>query len=101
MILGQSPSYEEHATCAAKETVTAPAKLQFRMQGPVSRGTPPRTAVADPGDQGPAGVGVQGMGASVPISAAVAPATAGFAILEQTPKGRIFKKGTIFMMVPI
>ncbi len=101
MILGQLPYYEEHATCAAKETETAPAKLQFRMQGPVSRGTPPRTAVADPGDQGPAGVGVHGMGVSVPISAAVAPATAGFTMLEQTPKGRMFKKGVMLAIVPI
>jgi len=81
--------------------VTAPAKLQFKRHGAVSRGIPARTAVADPGDQGPAGIGVQGMGVSAPIAAAVAPATAGFARLEQTPKGRMFKKGVMLAMVPI
>ena len=79
----------------------APAKLQFRIQGSVSSGIPPKTAVGDPGAQGPAGVGVQGMGVRTPIAAAVAPATAGLARLSQTPKGRTFKKGVIFMIVPI
>ncbi len=101
MILRNSPFYEEHATWAAKEIVTAPAKLQLRIQGPVRRGIPPSVAVVDPGDQGPAGVGVQGMGVSVPMAAVVAPATAGFTMLEQRAKGRIFKNGTVLAMVPI
>jgi hypothetical protein len=81
--------------------VIAPAKLQLRMQGAVRRGIPPKTAVGDPGDQGPAGVGVQGMGVKAPMAAAVAPATAGLARLSQTPKGRTFKNGVMFIMVPI
>ena len=52
------------------------------------------------GSQGPAGTGIQGMGVKTPRAAAVAAATMGFAGLLHMPKGMIFRKGIISVMVP-
>lgn len=83
-----------------KETVIEPPKLQLRVLEAVSIGMPPITALVDPGDQGPAGVGIQAPGVGVPMAAVVAAMTAGFAGAIHIPKGIIFKKGIIFTMVP-
>ena len=62
---------------------------------------PAKKAELDPGDQGPAGTGVQGMGTNTPNAAAVAAATAGFARLIHTPKGGMFRNGIISTIFPI
>ena len=50
-------------------------------------GMPPTSTVALPGTQVPAGTGTQGIGVRTPSAAAVAAATAGFAIDEHIPNG--------------
>ena len=58
-------------------------------------------AVGEPGTQGVGRTGVQGMGGNTPNAAVVADAAVGFASEEQTPKGRMFTKGTLSMMLAI
>lgn len=53
----------------------------------------PINTVGEPGAHGPGMTGVQGMGVSTPIAAAVAEATAGLASDMHTPKGGMFTNG--------
>ncbi len=53
----------------------------------LSAGFPAMSTVGDPGVHGAGITGVQGIGVKAPIAAAVAEATAGFAMLEHMPKG--------------
>ena len=53
----------------------------------LSAGFPAMSAVGDPGVHGAGITGVHGIGVKTPIAAAVAEATAGFAMLEHMPKG--------------
>ena len=55
---------------------------------------PPISTVGEPGIQGDAVAGTQGIGVNTPKAAAVAAATTGFAGLEQTAKDGIFAIGT-------
>lgn len=66
----------------------------------VRAGIPPSITFGEPGAHIPAGTGVHGMGVKDPIAAAVAAATAGFAILQQTPKGIMLAKGATEATVP-
>lgn len=52
-----------------------------------------------PGSQGATVAGMQGMGVKTPKAAAVAAATMGFAKLVHIPKGRMFTKGLLSMML--
>jgi hypothetical protein len=59
-----------------------------------SVGNFPRVTVAAPGAHGAGVFGMQGIGVSTPSAAAVAEATAGFAMEKHMPKGMIFTSGT-------
>lgn len=75
-----------------------PPKAQVRVADWVSAGLPP-IMTAPAGFHGPTGVGVQGWGVRTPIAAAVADATAGFAIEVQLPQGPTLDIGAISIMV--
>lgn len=57
------------------------------------------STVGDPGTQGAGITGIQGIGVSAPKAAAVAAATVGLAMELHIPKGIIFTKGTLSMIV--
>jgi hypothetical protein len=59
----------------------------------------PTSTVADPGAQGAAVTGKQGMGVSTPMAAEVAAATVGFASDWHIPKGKMFTIGLLSIMV--
>jgi len=59
------------------------------------------STVGEPGIQGAGMIGVQGMGIKAPKAAAVADATAGLASEVHIAKGRMFKKGTLSIMLAI
>ncbi|MGF7031700.1 hypothetical protein J2T17_002614 [Paenibacillus mucilaginosus] len=66
---------------------------------PVFRaGIPPRRTCGEPGAQGAAVAGMQGIGVSTPKAAAVAAATDGLAGEEHMPKGRMLTMGTWSMI---
>jgi hypothetical protein len=65
----------------------------------VSAGILPISTVGDPGTQGAAVTGTQGMGVSTPRAAAVAAATVGFEGELHMPNGGIFTMGALSMMV--
>ena len=54
----------------------------------------PIKTVGEPGVQGATVIGIQGIGVSVPIAAAVAAITVGFAVDLHMPKGMMFVIGT-------
>ena len=56
-------------------------------------GFPPTNTVGDPGAQGAAVTGTQGIGVKTPSAAAVAAATCGFAMEVHIPKGMILTIG--------
>ena len=60
-----------------------------------SAGFPPTNTVGDPGAQGAAIIGVQGIGVNTPAAAAVAADTLGFAMDVHIPKGIIFVVGML------
>jgi hypothetical protein len=53
----------------------------------------PMSTVGDPGVQGAAVTGIQGIGVRTPRAAAVAEATVGFAMELHMPNGMIFTMG--------
>jgi hypothetical protein len=57
-------------------------------------GNPPKVTVAAPGVQGAGVTGMHGIGVRTPNAAAVADATAGFAIDIHMPNGIMFTMGT-------
>lgn len=59
----------------------------------------PIRTVGAPGTHGAGITGTQGIGVNAPNAAAVADATAGFAIDEHMPKGMMFTIGLLSMMV--
>lgn len=65
----------------------------------LSAGLPPTSTVGDPGTHGAGITGMQGMGVSAPIAAAVAEATVGFAMELHMPNGMMFTIGTLSLMV--
>lgn len=65
----------------------------------LSAGKLPIMTVGEPGAQGAAVTGIQGIGVSTPIAAAVADATVGFASDMQTPNGGMFAMGLLSMIV--
>ncbi len=58
----------------------------------------PIKTVGTPGIQGAAVAGMQGIGVNAPSAAAVAAATAGFAMLLHIPNGSTLRNGTWSMM---
>jgi hypothetical protein len=76
-----------------------PPQLHVNLQLLLRAGMPPICTVGDPGAQGEAVAGTQGIGVNTPKAAAVAAATTGLAGLEQTPKGGMFTTGIWSMIV--
>jgi hypothetical protein len=64
----------------------------------LSAGMFPIITVAEPGAQGAAVAGTQGMGVSTPMAAAVAAATVGFAMELHIPNGGILAIGLLSMI---
>jgi hypothetical protein len=76
-----------------------PPNAQMSLQSLVSAGMLDMSTLGLPGIQGPAGIGVHGIGVSTPSAAAVAAATIGFEGMLHIPKGGTFTKGAMSMMV--
>lgn len=76
-----------------------PPKEQMHFEFISSAGMFPTKTVGVPGTQGAAVAGTQGMGVRTPSAAAVAAATVGFAMLVHMPKGAMFTKGLLSMML--
>lgn len=78
--------------CPGNDIDTTPANPHIHMELLFKAGVPPNKTVGDPGVQA-AVIGVHGMGVNTPSAAAVAVATAGFAILVHKTNGVISAKG--------
>ena len=76
-----------------------PPQLHISLELLFRAGLSAMSTVGDPGAQGAAVTGTQGMGVSTPRAAAVAAATVGLAMEEHMPKGMMFFMGTLSMMV--
>jgi hypothetical protein len=87
--------------CPAKLTVIVPPHMQRHCELSVSAGCPPICTVKEPGDQGAAVLGIQGIGVSTPKAAAVAAATVGLERELHIPNGKIFTRGLLFIMFAI
>lgn len=70
-----------------------PAHMQFSFDVLLSDGKLSSFTVGEPGAHGAGVQGIQGIGVSAPIAAAVAAATDGFAMLLHRPKGLMFTIG--------
>src|SRR5690625_3260370 len=71
-----------------------PPHAHWQSEPADSTACPEIVVLGDPGFHGPAGIGTQGIGVSVPSAAAVADATAGFDRLVHIAKGGMFIPGT-------
>ena len=74
--------------------VMTPPQLHMQVHVLFKAGMLPILQVAEPGFQGEAVTGTQGIGVKTPSAAAVAEATAGLAIDEHIPKVGMFFIGT-------
>src|SRR5262245_17171695 len=75
-----------------------PAHMHISLEVLLSAGMPSRRTVGAPTIHGAVVAGMQGMGVSTPIAAAVAAATCGLAGLLQAPNGMMFFMGMWSMM---
>lgn len=75
-----------------------PAHMHMSLELFCRLGILPSNTVGAPGTQGAGVTGMQGIGVITPSLAAVAAITVGFAMLEQTPNGKIFTMGLLSMM---
>src|SRR4051812_23028334 len=73
--------------------VITPPQLHKHVEVLVSAGAPLIMVIGAPGTQGDDVIGMQGMGVSTPIAAAVAEATIGFVGVMHIPKGGMFTMG--------
>lgn len=73
--------------------VITPPQLHINMEELLRAGMFPMSTVGDPGVQGAAVTGIQGIGVRTPRAAAVAEATVGFAMELHMPNGMIFTMG--------
>lgn len=76
-----------------------PPHIQVQVEVLLSAGELLISTVGEPGTQGAGVAGIQGIGVSTPNAAAVAEATAGLAMEEQTPKGMMLASGTWSIIV--
>lgn len=76
-----------------------PAHMHMRVDVLSSVGISASKTVGAPGTQGATVAGMQGIGVSTPIAAAVAAATIGFAGDIHMPNGMIFTRGILSMML--
>ena len=79
----------------------APPQLHISLDELLSAGLPPIITVGEPGAQGAVVTGMQGIGVSAPIAAAVAAATVGFARDLHIPNGITLTIGLLSMIVAI
>lgn len=70
-----------------------PAHAHMHLHVLVSAGIFPRIMEGEPGIQGVGVLGIQGIGVSTPMAAAVAAATVGLAGERHIPNGRMFTMG--------
>lgn len=82
-------------------TLITPPHLHMHFEELLSAGSPPISTVGEPGDHGASVAGMQGIGVSTPIAAAVAAATVGLARELHMPKGSMFAIGLLFMIFAI
>lgn len=76
-----------------------PHQVHMRVLSLFRAGKLPMSTVGLPTIHGATVTGMQGIGVKTPDAAAVAAATVGLAMDEHMPKGRIFTKGRLSMMV--
>ncbi len=74
--------------------LTVPAHMHMHVDVLLRMGMLPSSTVGEPGIQGAAVAGMQGMGVNTPSAAAVAAATIGFAGEMHMPNGMMFIIGT-------
>jgi len=79
--------------------VITPPQLQFNLQLWCNEGILPILTEWLPGAHGAIVAGTQGIGVKIPNAEALAAATVGFAKEEHIPKGRIFTKGLLSMIL--
>src|SRR3954451_7416881 len=79
-------------------TLITPAQVHMHLQLLSSVGILPSITVGAPGIHGATVSGIQGMGVSTPMAAAVAEATTGLARLMHIPNGMMFSIGTKSMI---
>jgi hypothetical protein len=91
--------YAITVACPAKDWVITPAQEHINVESLLSVGMLPMKTVGLPTIQGDIVMGIQGIGVSTPNAAAVAAATIGLARLMHVPNGRIFKNGTLSIML--
>ena len=75
-----------------------PAQLHMHLHVFCKPGIPRTSTVGEPGAQGAAITGTQGMGVKTPRAAVVAAATVGLASELHIPNGGIFMMGTLSMI---
>ena len=78
-----------------------PPQLHISIELSLRAGWLATSTVDEPGAQGAAMTGIQGMGVSTPEASDVAVATVGFAIEVHIAKGITFNIGTLSMMLAI
>ena len=78
-----------------------PPKLHMHLEELFKAGMLDTSTVGDPGAQGAAVTGVQGMGVRAPSAAAVAEATAGLAMELHIPNGAMFTNGLLSIILAI
>src|SRR6185369_10806110 len=84
--------------CPGICTLMTPAHWHISMDESFSAGALSRSTVSAPAIHGEVVTGMQGIGVSTPIAAAVAAATCGLAMLWQAPNGMMFFMGMWSMM---
>ena len=70
-----------------------PSQVHISLEVLFKAGTPPMRRVGEPGAQGEAVTGIQGIGVKTPKAADVAEATVGLAIELHIPKDMILTRG--------
>lgn len=84
--------------CPGTVNWITPPQLHMHLEVLFSAGMLSTITVAEPGVQGAAVAGTQGIGVSTPSAAEVAEATVGFASEVHIPKGGMFTIGLLHMM---
>jgi hypothetical protein len=79
--------------------VITPPQLQLQVELFCRAGMPRTVTVGEPGAQGAAVTGTQGIGVNTPSAAAVAAATVGLAIELHIPNGGMLAMGLLSMML--
>ena len=93
------PSYGAcMVNCPGIVICITPPQLHISLELSLSAGMFAMSTVGQPGAQGAAVTGMQGIGVRTPNAAAVADATVGFAGQEHMANGRMFSIGTLSMI---